>query len=87
MVRLVSFRFRQKVASRATRPAVLVVLDRRGGPTGGPAEAFCEGGQVRQRSRRAEAAIMADGSQIHPASLARTRRPRDEKNPTPMGET
>ena len=36
---------------------------------------------------RAEAAIIAEGSQIQTDSLARTRSPRGEKKPTPMGET
>jgi len=51
------------------------------------AEAFGEGGLLRLRIRRAETAIIADGSQIHCASLARTRSPRGEKKPTPIGET
>src|SRR6185295_7733442 len=51
------------------------------------AEAFGEGGLLRLRIRRAETAIIADGSQIHRASLTRTRSPRGEKKPTPIGET
>ena len=35
----------------------------------------------------AEAAIIADGSQIHLLSLTSTRRPRAEKKPAPIGET
>src|SRR5204863_9914844 len=43
--------------------------------------------EVGLQNLRADRAIIADGTQIQRASLASTLRPRDEKNPAPMGET